>query len=137
MYAKCGSLGDAWRVFNKMPSRNMVTWNAMIFGHVKCGQGQKAQELFQQMQQEDIWPDPVTFVGVLNADASVLALEKGRPAHEQIIQSGCESDVFVGSSLVDMYAKCGSMEDAQIVFNKMPSRNVVSWNAMLSPHAKC
>ncbi len=137
MYAKCGSMGDAWRVFNKMPSRNVVTWNAMTFGHVKCGQGQKALELFQQMQQEDIWPDPVTFVGVLNACASVLALEEGRRAHEQIIQSGCESDVFVGSSLVDMYAKCGSMEDAQIVFNKMPSRNVVSWNAMLLPHAKC
>ncbi len=89
------------------------------------------------MQQEDIWPDPVTFVGVLNSCASVLALEEGSHAHEQIIQSGCEMDVFVGSRLVDMYAKCGSMEDSQIVFNKMPSRNVVSWNAMLSPHAKC
>jgi hypothetical protein len=109
----------------------------MIFGHVKCGQGQKPLELFQQMQQEDTWPDPVTFVGVLNTCASILALEEGRRAHEQIIQSGCELDVFVGSRLVDMYAKCGSMEDAQIVCNKMPSRNVASWNAMLLPHAKC
>jgi pentatricopeptide repeat protein len=71
------------------------------------------------------------FCGVLNACASMVALEEGRCAHEQIIQSGLESDVFVGSSLVDMYAKCGSMEDAWSVFNKMPSRNVVTWTAIL------
>ncbi len=57
-------------------------------------------------------PDSVTFVGVVNACAIVVVLEEGRCAHEQIIQSGWDSDIFVGNSLVDMYAKCGSMEDA-------------------------
>jgi pentatricopeptide repeat protein len=137
MYAKCGSMEDAHRVFNKMPSRDVVTWNAMILGHGKCAQGQKALELFSQMQQEGVKPDSVTFVGVVNACASWVALEEGRCAHEQIIQSGWDSDVFVGNSLVDMYAKCGSMEDAQRVFNKMPSRNVVTWNAMILGHVKC
>ncbi|KAH8944738.1 hypothetical protein BDL97_12G000400 [Sphagnum fallax] len=137
MYAKCGSLEDACRVFNKMPSRNVVTWNAMIKGHVKCGQGQKALKLFQQMQQEGVQPNYVTFVVVLNACASVIALEEGRRVHQQIIQSGLESDVFVGSSLVDMYAKCGSIEDACRVFHKMPSRNVVTWTAMVLGHVKC
>jgi pentatricopeptide repeat protein len=70
-------------------------------------------------------------VGVLNACASIVALEEGRCAHEQIIECGWDSDVFVGSSLVDMYAKCGSMQDAQTVFNKMPSHDVISWNAIL------
>jgi pentatricopeptide repeat protein len=83
------------------------------------------------MQQEGLQPDPVTFVGVLNACASEVGLEEGRCAHEQIIQSGCESDSVVGSSLVTMYAKCGSIEDAWSVFNKMPSRNVVTWTAIL------
>jgi pentatricopeptide repeat protein len=137
MYAKCGSLEDAWIVFNKMPSRDVVTWTAMILGHVKCGQGQKALELFRQMQQEGVQPNSVTFLGVLNACASVIALEEGRCVHQQIIQSGLESDVFVGSSLVDMYAKCGSIEDARRVFNKMPSRNVVTWSAMILGHVKC
>jgi pentatricopeptide repeat protein len=137
LYAKCGSIEDAWRVFNKMPSRNVVTWNAMVLGHVKCGQGQKALELFQQMQQEGVQPDSVTFVGVLNACASVVAIEEGRCVHQQIIQRGFESDVFLGSSLVDMYAKCGSMEDAQSVFNKMQSRDVVTWTAMILGHVKC
>jgi hypothetical protein len=54
-----------------------------------------------------VQPNSVTFVGVLNACASVLALEEGRSVHEQISRSGCECDVFVGNGLVDMYAKCG------------------------------
>ncbi|CAM6076308.1 unnamed protein product [Sphagnum tenellum] len=136
MYAKCGSLEDAQRVFSKMPTRDAVTWTAMILGHVKCGQGQKALELFQQMQQEGVEPDSVTFVGVLNACASIFALEEGRHVHEQIIETGCNSDVFVGNSLVDMYAKCGSMEDAERVFNKMLSRNVVTWNTMILGYVK-
>ncbi len=130
MYAKCGSIEDAKRVFNKLPSCDVVSWNAMLLGHVKCGQGQKALELFQQMQQEGVSPDPVTFVGVLNACASLFALEEGKRIHEQIIQSRCESDVFVRSSLVDMYAKCGSMVDASRVFNNLSSQDVVTWNAM-------
>jgi pentatricopeptide repeat protein len=87
------------------------------------------------MQQEGVEPSSVTFVGVLNACASVVALEEGRLVHQQIVKSGCESNIFVGSSLVDMYAKCGSMEEACKVFNKMPLRNVVSWNAILGGFA--
>jgi pentatricopeptide repeat protein len=83
------------------------------------------------MQQENVQPDSVTFVGVLNACASIGALEEGRCAHAEITQSGCESHVFVWNSLVDMYAKCGSMDDAWRVFNEMPSRDVVTWNAIL------
>ncbi|CAK9236426.1 unnamed protein product [Sphagnum troendelagicum] len=171
MYVKCGRMDDAWRVFNRtptsdaiswnvmilgyvkcgqgdkalelfqqmqwegMPLRNVVSWNVMISGLVKCGQGHKALELFQQMQQEGVEPSSVTFVGVLNACASVVALEEGRLVHQQIVKSGCESNIFVGSSLVDMYAKCGSMEEACKVFNKMPLRNVVSWNAILGGFA--
>ncbi len=137
MYVKCGSMEDAQSVFNKIPSRDVVTWTAMIFGFVKCQQGQKALELFQQMQHEGVQPNSVTFVGVLNACASVVALEEGRCAHEQIIQSGWDSDVCVGNSLVDMYAKCGSIEDAWRVFNKMPSRDVVTWTTMMLGHLKC
>jgi pentatricopeptide repeat protein len=99
--------------------QDVVIWNAMILGHVKCGQGQKA--LFQQMQQENVQPNSFTFVAVLNACASIDALEEGRCAHAKIIQSGCESNVFVRSSLINMYAKCGSMDDAWRMFNEMPS----------------
>ncbi|CAM6045275.1 unnamed protein product [Sphagnum compactum] len=135
MYAKCGAIEDAQRVFNKMPTHDAVSWTAMILGHVKCGQAHKALQLSHQMQREGVKPDHVTYVGLLNACANVLGLEEGKRVHEQIIQSGCKSDVFVSSSLIDMYAKCGSMEDALKVFSKMPTRDVVSWNALLGGYA--
>jgi len=137
MYAKCGSIEDAQRVFDRMTTRNVVSWTAMILGHVKCGQGQKALKLLQKMQQEGVHPHPVTFVGLLNACASVSALEEGRHVHEQVIKSGCGSDVFVCNSLIDMYAKCGSIEDAERVFNNMGSRDVVSWTVMILGRVKC
>ncbi len=72
---------------------------------------------------------------MLNSCASLAALEQGRCAHKQIIESGYESDVCVGNSLVDMYAKYGSMEDACRVFDKLPSHDLVSWNALLGGYA--
>jgi pentatricopeptide repeat protein len=135
MYAKCGSIEDAEKVFDNMPTHDLVSWNAMIMGQGSCGHGLKALELFPQMQQEGMEPNPITFVGLLNACASVAALEKGRHIHEQIIQFGCEDDLFVANNLIDMYAKCGNIEDAQRVFNRMPMHNVVSWTVMLQGYA--
>ncbi|KAH8937689.1 hypothetical protein BDL97_16G041200 [Sphagnum fallax] len=135
MYTKCGCIEDARRVFDRMPTRDVVAWNAMILGHVKCGQGQKAMDLFQQMQEEGLKPSSVTFVGMLNACASVAAIEEGRSVHEQIIQSGCNLDVFIGSSLINMYANCGSIVDSQRVFNEMPAHNLISMNSMLGGYA--
>jgi len=82
-------------------------------------------------------PDSFTFVQVIKACAGLRTLEDSRLVHKQLIQSGLESDVFMGNSLVDMYAKCGSMEDAWRVFNKMPSRDVITWTAMIFGHVKC
>ncbi len=113
MYSKCGNFEDALKVFDKMLTHDVVSWN------VKCRQAKKALELFQQMQQQGLDADRV-FLAVLNAYAIEVALKEGRRIHNHIIQSGYESDVFVGNSLVDMYAECGSIEDAQRVFHKMP-----------------
>ncbi len=126
MYAKCGSTEDAWKVFNETRMRNVVCWSAMIVGYVRCEQGQKALELSQQMHQDEVEPDSMTFVGILNACASVAALEEGRCVHKQIVQNGCKLDVYVVSSLIDMYAKCG-----------MSTHDVISWSAMISGYVTC
>jgi len=81
MYAKCGSIKDAWSVFNKMHTCDVVAWNVMILGYLKCGQGQKALEIYQQMQHEAVQPDTINFIGVISACASVMALEEGRRIH--------------------------------------------------------
>jgi pentatricopeptide repeat domain-containing protein 1 len=131
MYAKCGSIEDARNVFDRMPKRDVVTWNAMIRGYAKCGQGWEALKLFRQMQDEGVQPDSVIFMGLLNACASVAAFDEGKYVHKQIIAGGLEGDVFLGSSLVDMYAKCGSIKDAWNVFNKMHTHDVLAWSAMI------
>jgi pentatricopeptide repeat protein len=118
-----------------MSKRDVVAWNSMILGYVKCGQGHNALVLSRELQHEGVVADHVTFVGVLNACASVAALEEGRHIHKQIMQSGAESNIFVSNSLVDMYAKCGSIEDACEVFNKMSTRNVFAWTTMLGGYA--
>jgi pentatricopeptide repeat protein len=129
---------NAARVFHTMPSHDVVSWNAVILGRVKRGHGQKALELFCQMKcKAVVLPDPATFVGVLNARASIAMLKEGSWVHEQTIESCLETDVFVGSSLIAMYAKCGSIEDAFRVFYMMPTHNVVSWNAMILGHVQC
>jgi pentatricopeptide repeat protein len=137
MYAQCGDIEDAWSVFNKLGTRDVVAWNAMILGFAKFGQGNKALELFQQMQLEGVEANTGTFVSALNACASVGALQEGRGVHEQIIQSGCDSDPVVVHSLMDMYARCGSAEDVTRLFNMMPTHDIVAWNAMILAHVKC
>jgi hypothetical protein len=92
----------------------------------------EALELFQQMPKDLVFGQTLLLLlGVLNACASIVALDEGKCSHEHIIQSGVNSNGFLGSSLFDTYATCGSMEYAWRVFNKMPSGNVVFWNAIL------
>ncbi|KAJ7539790.1 hypothetical protein O6H91_11G109000 [Diphasiastrum complanatum] len=136
MYAKCGSIELAREVFNNMQERNVVSWNAMIAGYAQQGLGEEAFALYNQMKQEDVQPTNVTYVILLNACASIAALDQGKKLHFDIIKSGFESDVSVGNTLVDMYAKCGSIEHACQVFNNMHERNVVSWNAMIAGYAQ-
>ncbi|KAJ7256129.1 hypothetical protein O6H91_Y414900 [Diphasiastrum complanatum] len=137
MYAKCGCMEDALQVFNNMhDERDVVSWTAMIAGYAQHGLGKEALDLYEQMKQEGVQPNNFTYVVLLKACASIAALEQGKQLHLDIIESGFESDVIVGNTLVDMYAKCDHMEDAQQVFNNMHERTVVSWNAMIAGYAQ-
>ncbi|XP_057833070.2 pentatricopeptide repeat-containing protein At3g16610 isoform X2 [Cryptomeria japonica] len=136
MYAKCGSIDKARELFDKIPQRNVVSWNAMVAGYAQNGFFEKALENFRQIQSAGIKPDPTTFASILPACAKMGALELGMDIHQSIMEGGYISDVVVANALVDMYAKCGSIEKAREVFEKMPQRNVVSWNAMIAGYAQ-
>ncbi|KAJ7515252.1 hypothetical protein O6H91_22G007900 [Diphasiastrum complanatum] len=136
MYAKCGCTEDAREVFDNMSEQDVVSWTAMIAGYAQNGLGKEALALYEQMKQEGMQPDNVTFVLLLKACASLAALEQGKQLHSEIIRSGFQSDVVVGSTLVDMYAKCGCTEDARELFDNMSEQNVVSWNAMIAGYAQ-
>ena len=131
MYAKCGSIDDARLAFDKMEERDVVTWNVMIGGLAEHGCGHEAYELFLQMKREGFKPNAITYISILNACASAGALEWVKDVHRHARAAGFESDVRVGSALVHMYAKCGSIDDARLAFDKMEERNVVTWNVMI------
>eukprot|EP01018_Ginkgo_biloba_P034750 Gb_24815 [translate_table: standard] len=133
MYAQCESIENARHVFDEMPQRDVVLWNAMVAGYAQNGHVDEALTLFYQMQQTGIQPNQFTFATVIPAFANLATLEK---AHEEIIRRGLESNIFVGNALVDMYAKCGSIENARHLFDKMPQRNVISWTSMISGYAQ-
>eukprot|EP01018_Ginkgo_biloba_P034705 Gb_25843 [translate_table: standard] len=136
MYAKCGSMVDAHLVFDRMLKHDVSSWTAMIGGYTAHGNWEEAIKLFYQMKSNGIQGDNFVFPIALNACAGLAALQEGKAIHDYIIRSGLESDVFVGSALVDMYAKCGNLESARQVFDKMSRRNVVLWNAMVSCYAQ-
>jgi pentatricopeptide repeat protein len=135
MYTKCARAADARMVFDEMPSRNVFSWNAMITGFAISGFCNEALVVYNQMKQAGTQPDNFNFPCVFKACAALGDLQQGRENHGYVIRSGFEFDVFVGSSLVDMYAKCGNLEDAHQVFDKMSQRDLVSWNVMISIYA--
>ncbi|KAJ7559564.1 hypothetical protein O6H91_04G091300 [Diphasiastrum complanatum] len=136
MYAKCGDLENALHVFDSMPERTVVSWNAIISGYVKTGKGREALRLYQQMKKADLRLTDFTFIFLLKACGSLADIEQGKQIHADIIESGIAFNVFLGTALVDMYAKCGDVGRAQEIFDKMPSRNEVSFAALISGHCK-
>lgn len=136
LYVKCGNLRDSLQVFERLPKGSVVTWSAMIEGCAEHRYGQKALQLFLQMQQEGVIPNKVTFLSIMKACSSIEALDQGKLVHAQILESGFEMDVFVGNTLIDMYSKCGSITEAQRVFNRLSKHNVVTWNAMIAGNAQ-
>ncbi|KAI5065611.1 hypothetical protein GOP47_0020306 [Adiantum capillus-veneris] len=137
MYAKCGALSQAQSVLEQLPSRNVISWSALIAGYAQKGLGQKALACFEQMQREGIPPDAVTYVSVVNACAVIEAIDKGKQIHDEISRHGfLEHNVVLGNALVDMYAKCGALPQAQSVLEKLPCRNVVSWSALIAGYAQ-
>ncbi|XP_068664677.1 pentatricopeptide repeat-containing protein DOT4, chloroplastic [Aristolochia californica] len=136
MYTKCQDLDSGVKVFSKMKKKSVVTWTSMISGYVQGGQFNKALRLFEVMEEEGVMPDLFAITSVLHACACNGSLEHGKRIHDHIIENGLESHLFVANSLIAMYAKCGSMVDAESVFNMMVERDIVSWNTMIGGYSK-
>lgn len=135
MYAKCDSLEEGRKLFGILPCRNSVSWNAMIATYAQHGNGSLAIEIFEKMQQESVVPNKITFSSLLKAGGDMQGLGRGMSFHNQVVRSGLGSDVTFGSTLVDMYAKCESLEGRK-VFNALLGQSVVLWNASISGYAQ-
>ncbi|KAJ4720568.1 Pentatricopeptide repeat-containing protein [Melia azedarach] len=132
VYAKCGLIKDACRVFECMSERNEVTWSSMVAGFVQNELYEEAFALFRRAQVMGLEHNQFTISSVICACASLAALIQGKQVHAVSCKTGFISNMFVASSLIDMYAKCGVVADAYVVFSGIEERNVVLWNAMIS-----
>ncbi|XP_016507584.2 putative pentatricopeptide repeat-containing protein At5g13230, mitochondrial [Nicotiana tabacum] len=135
VYAKCGKVENAVSMFLETENRNEVSWNTIIVGHVQCGDGEKALNLFTDMLEAQVRASSVTYSSLLRACATLAALEPGLQIHSLTIKTTYNQDLAVGNALMDMYAKCGSIKDARLAFETMNERDVVSWNAMVSAYS--
>ncbi|MED6162922.1 hypothetical protein PIB30_075047 [Stylosanthes scabra] len=131
MYLKCGEMESACKVFSKIPSPDDVAWTTMISGCVDNGYEEHALFTYHQMRLSGVQPDEYTFATLVKANSLLTALEQGRQIHTNVIKLNCALDPFVMTSLVDMYAKCGNIEDAYRLFKKMNKKSIASWNAMI------
>ncbi|OMP03571.1 hypothetical protein COLO4_10332 [Corchorus olitorius] len=131
-YLKRGEMESAKMLFSEAPEKDVVTWNAMIAGYVLCGECRKALEMFEEMKNAGERPDEVTMLSLLNACANLGDLQVGIKIHcslSEMISSGF--NVLLGNALVDMYAKCGSIERALEVFREMREKDVSTWNSVI------
>lgn len=136
MYARCGRMEEGRFAFDGLMSKNDVSWNALIAGHARKGEGENVVKLFRDMQREDFVPTHFTYSSVFMACASTGALEQGKWIHAHMIKSGLKMIAFIGNTLLDMYAKSGSFVDAKKVFDRLVKPDVVSWNSMLAACAQ-
>ncbi|XP_030539459.1 pentatricopeptide repeat-containing protein At5g15300-like [Rhodamnia argentea] len=131
-YAKRGEIDSARKLFDQAPERDVVTWNAMIAGHVLCGRNEQALEMFEEMRRVGEKPDEVTMLSLLSACADMGDLEAGQKMHHSLSKL-CLGylGVLLENALIDMYAKCGSIERAFAVFKAMRERDISSWNSII------
>ena len=136
MYGKCSGVESAYRVFKTMDEHNVVSWNAMISLHTQRSKYRDALHLFEKMHLDKILPDAATFSSII--DACAYEGMKGEAAciHSYIIEMGFDSDVAIGNTLINMYGKLGSLEDATQLFKGLCSTDVLSWTAMITIHVQ-
>lgn len=132
MFVRLGSLGDAWYVFGKMEERDVFSWNVLIGGYAKKGYFDEALDLYHKMLWVGFRPDVYTFPCVLRTCGGMEDIRRGREIHVHVVRFGFESDVDVVNALITMYVKCGDLGSARMLFDGMPKRDRISWNAMIA-----
>eukprot|EP00268_Persea_americana_P017016 TRINITY_DN18131_c0_g2_i1.p1 TRINITY_DN18131_c0_g2~~TRINITY_DN18131_c0_g2_i1.p1 ORF type:complete len:703 (-),score=124.97 TRINITY_DN18131_c0_g2_i1:383-2491(-) len=135
MHVKCGMMIDARCLFDEMPQRNLVSWNTIIGGLVDSGDYEEAFRLFLLMWEELSDGGSRTFTSVIRAATGLGIAFAGRQVHSCVLKMRIDKDIFVSCALIDMYSKCGCIEDAQFVFDEMPEKTVVGWNSIIASYA--
>ncbi|XP_050210009.1 pentatricopeptide repeat-containing protein At3g16610 [Mercurialis annua] len=133
-YLVCNNVVSARHLFDESPQKpkKVLIWNMLIRAYAWNGPFNESISLYFKMLELGIQPSKFTYPFVLKACSALQAIEEGKEIHFHAKRLKLDSDVYVATALVDMYAKCGCLEDAEMVFNDMNSRDVVAWNSMIA-----
>ncbi|VVA11193.1 PREDICTED: pentatricopeptide, partial [Prunus dulcis] len=136
-YTKCGQLDVARKVFDEMPIRTVVSWNAMVSGYSKWGRFSEALSLVSIMHHGNVRLNETTFLTTLGVCARSGSLSEGRELHCSVLKTGTECFELVGSSLLHFYSNCLKIEDAKRVFDELRGGNELLWSLMLVGYVQC
>lgn len=152
LYLKSGLVDEGRKCIQNVENTTLVTWNAMISGYAKMmdltiedgviyahSRGIEALQIFQKLHRSDtkiLKPDEFTYATILRVCSGLVAFDQGEQVHAQIVKNGCMPDIVVGSALVNMYSKCGSIENASKAFLEMPTRTLISWSCMIASYSQ-
>ncbi|XP_058096547.1 pentatricopeptide repeat-containing protein At1g34160-like [Magnolia sinica] len=131
LYAKCGDLDCVEQVFDEMPLRDVTTWNALVTGLAQGSRPRDALALFSRMRLKGARPNEITVIGALSACSQLGTLKEGEAVRSYMCEEGLDTNLRVCNALIDMYAKCGSIDGALDVFCSMGTRSRVTWNTII------
>lgn len=132
VYAKCGHMEFAQKVFDELPMRNVVGWTGLMTGYVHNSQPEVAIRVFLNMLAVGAYPTSYTFGTILSACSALLLVKLGKQIHTYIVKYGVESDTSIGNALCSFYSKCGSLGSSIDAFRRIEEKNVISWTAVIS-----
>lgn len=124
------------KVFELMPTKDVVSWNTIIAGYAQSGMYEDALRMVREMASEDIKPDAFTLSSVLPIFSEYVDVKRGKEIHGYVIRKGIDADVYIGSSLVDMYAKSARIEDSERVFSHLLRRDSISYNSLVAGYVQ-
>ena len=131
MFVDCGSMDMAMSLFHRLSLRKEHSWTSLIHGCIQAGKPHEALSLYKKMQEEYVYPSKFTFTALLKACATLRMVAEAQELHVELVKKGLETELFLGSTFVDLYSKCGLLEEASLVFQSLPFRTSVSWSSWL------
>ncbi|KAM0918403.1 hypothetical protein ACQ4PT_008951 [Festuca glaucescens] len=131
MYAKCKAVPEANGIFERISSKDVVTWNSLIAGYVENDMGNEALMLFSQMRVQGSKPDAISVVNALSACVCLGDILIGKCFHTYAVKCAFTPNIYVNTALLNLYSKCADLPSAQGVFSEMKTRNSVTWGAMI------
>ncbi|XP_016171688.1 pentatricopeptide repeat-containing protein At2g36980, mitochondrial isoform X2 [Arachis ipaensis] len=130
-HMKLGDTQKAFLAFQQAPEKDVVSWTSMLAGYTRNGNAEQALSMFVDMTRNSVRLDDLVAGAVLHACASLAILAYGKMMHSFVIHHGLDKHLYVGNSLVNMYAKCGDIEGSRLSFHGIVEKDLVSWNSML------